>query len=203
MGISVYDSLIKRLPGYINTASKVLQDILTVIANKISELDAVIKNASEVNQSKKRLMQILKEWNIYASPVCSVENLQNALRHRYEYHLRRGSEEGILNDIDLLCNSGANICKEPPFIEWYLDINYPFWGESEDESPSDYNDGCYGYLIDLGLVIRFAIDNNALTENEIKEILRKNSIPIHIDVILDVTDDSYNYLMLEKYLNLI
>jgi len=230
MAISTYDNLIKRLQGFIDNTSAVLQSILTVIADKIDELDTEIQGASEVNQPKKKLRQILKEWGLQASPVCSVENLQNILRHRYDYHSLRGSETGILNDIDLLCNSGANIYKIPPPLEWYLDISYPFWGEDliatyfdylsfedteayyygltgltgyfEDceDSPLDYSDACFGYLIDLGFAIRFAIDNNMFTGAEIKAIIRKNSIPVHLDVYLDVVDDSYNYLMLEHNL---
>jgi len=50
----------------------------------------------------------------------------------------------------------------------------------------------------LGFAIRFAIDNSMLSETEIKELIRKNSMPIHLDVLLDVVEDSFNYLMLEN-----
>jgi len=228
MAITVYDNLIKRLPSFIDTESTVLQDILTVIASKISELDTEIQGVSEVNQGKKKLRQVLKEWKLDASSVCSVENMQNILRHRYDYHANRGSEIGILDDIEMLCNSGANIYKDPPALVWYMDINYPFFGEDipavflsfgtfediEDfyyglsgfeglydeciETALDFTDGTFGYLITLGFAIRFAIDNSMLSEAEIKELIRKNSIPIHLDVLLDVVEDSFNYLMLEN-----
>jgi len=231
MAISTYDNLIKRLQGFIDNTSAVLQSILTVIADKIDELNTEIQSASEVNQPKKKLRQILSEWNLLASPVCTVENLQNILRHRYDYHSLRGSEYGILDDIDLLCNSGANIYTTPPVLEWYVDITYPFWSDDilatyfdfasfDDkeefyygmtgftgfyaesvDSPLDFTDACFGYLITLGIAIRFAIDNTMLTESEIKEIIRKNSLPIHLDVLLDVVEDTFNYLMLEQNMN--
>ena len=67
-----YDNLIKRLPSFVDTGSTVLQDILTVIASKISELDTEIQGASEVSQGKKKLRQVLKEWKLDASSVCNV-----------------------------------------------------------------------------------------------------------------------------------
>lgn len=198
--MSIYDSLVKRLPWFIDSTSNILQKLLTVVADLIDELDDEIQGASEINQTKKKLRQILSEWKLDASSVCSVENLQNILRHRFDYHSKRGSEQGILNDIEMLCNSGANIYSNPPVLEWYLDINYPFEGDGED-SPLDYSDACFGYLIDLGIAIRFQIDNNAKTEAEILDILRKNSMPVHLDALLDVVEDSFNYLMLEENLN--
>ena len=229
--MSVYDTLIKRLESFIDTASTILQNLLSVIADKISDLDTEIDDASELNQTKKKLRQMLGEWNLKASSACSIENLQHILRHRYDYHKNRGSEFGILDDIDILCNSGVNILKDPPAIEWYLDINYPFWCDIDEAlffefddfesleeffyglsgydghysdgegSPLNYSDGCYGYLIDLGFVIQFAIDSDLLSENEIKEIIRASFIPIHLDSILYDDVDSYNYLMLENELN--
>lgn len=225
------EKILKRLPGYINTASEVLLDIMEAITDKISELDTEIASASEINQSKKRLFQILKEWGLNASSVCGMENLQMALRNRYKYHQLRGSGTGILNDIELLCNSGADIFTNPPTLEWYLDVNYPFWGEDvaatyfefqDIDAPEiyyyglagiigyyegckelalDFSNACFGYLVDLGIAVRFAIDNNALTKEQVLAILNEYSLPIHIDVFIDVVDDSFNYMMLEQHLN--
>jgi hypothetical protein len=196
------EKLIKRLPGYIDTASTVLTDILMVILGKITVLNDEIYNASETNQTKKKLRQILKEYNIESSSVNNIADLQRYLRRRYEIQAQRGSENGILDDIEILCNSGANIVKYLPPVEWYLGINYPLWSDEED-SPLNYSDACYGYLIDCGIAIQFAVDNNLMTIDEIRTYLLKYSIPIHLNVIMDIGIDSYNTLMLEQHLGIL
>lgn len=172
--MSVYDTLLKRLSSWIDTTSTVLQNLLAAISNRIAELDTEINNASELNQTKKKLRQMLGEWNLKASSVCSIENLQHILKNRYNYHKNRGSEFGILDDIDLLCNSGANIIKEPPYIGWYLDINYPFWWGGEyklsitdisfgseyiHESGAGYSNSCFA-IDETHFVVCYEDDGN-------------------------------------------
>lgn len=191
--MSTYENLIKRLSGYVDTSSKVLQDLLTVFADKIDEIDAEIQDAGELNQTKKRLMQTLREWSLEASPAHSIESLQTALQNRYDYHKHRGSEEGIIADIALLCKSDVDIYKDIPPLNWVADVNYPLFAEGSDVA-LDFTNACFGFLVNAGIALRFAVNNPRLSNEEIKKIINLNSIPVDIDCYLDIVDDD-GYLL--------
>lgn len=183
----ILNKIYKYSAKFLDVTSSVLRTIYKSLSNSFVNLYDVIYNLKNADWTEKGLRLRADEYRIFYKSTATEQELQNFLINRYNILSKRGTGEGITND---LMNIDYNITPNIQFQNeggWVIDQTYP----EVDNSFIDVNKliklnfsyiGAFGSAI-FG-VTRFG-DNYFLYVKNFVESIRKYVVPAHVTIIYE------------------
>jgi len=182
----VKNKLIKYLPSFVNHNSEVLHILLNSIALAMVRVYDSIYKLQDANWEGKGLRLSADEYRLFYKATDNDEAIRNKLEQRYTILTKRGTEQGIAND---LAGLDCEYAPEIAFVDesgWVIDATYP-------ETDKDvYLDGERAIIINVsyaGTFGRAVFRETKLGINYLQFIqdfvahIRKYIVPAHITII--------------------
>jgi hypothetical protein len=188
----IYDTLIKYLPKFI-VRNKLCNDIIRAIA--VVFVKWQIENQkllSSRKEYKSGIKYVNEDLQLFLYKDATNDEISNTYLNNFQIHQKRGTLNGIIDDIKRLTNdSKANI---KYFNEdqcgWWNGITFP--GYDNEGNNNLYYTNCY---IDLDKLIEITLENHSgFSDSDLTQIITKEFIPTNISLrLIIVKPDTINF----------